>query len=125
MRGEVHSEQEFDKLKRDTRKWTDYNKTLFNKLFDKSPLSFGHGSIMGAVSGQSLNQKIISHRGHISRWINDLESIYEQLELYTELPNSAQHTMSSNTSNNDNKKIFIGHGGSHIWRELKDFIVDT
>ena len=27
--------------------------------------------------------------------------------------------------NNENKKIFIGHGRSHIWRELKDFIVDT
>ena len=26
--------------------------------------------------------------------------------------------------NNENKKVFIGHGGSHIWRELKDFIVD-
>ena len=22
-------------------------------------------------------------------------------------------------------RVFIGHGGSHIWRELKDFIVET
>ena len=29
------------------------------------------------------------------------------------------------TVNNENKKIFIGHGGSDIWRELKDFIVET
>ena len=33
--------------------------------------------------------------------------------------------MSNDTTNNENKKIFIGHGGSHIWRELKEFIVET
>ena len=33
--------------------------------------------------------------------------------------------MSNDTTNNENKKIFIGHGGSHIWRALKDFIEDT
>lgn len=27
--------------------------------------------------------------------------------------------------NNENKKIFIGHGASLVWRELKDFIEDT
>ena len=117
------SEQEFDKLKRDTRKWTDYNKTLFNTLFDESPLSFMHGSIMVAVTGQSLSQKIISHRRNISGWINDLESVYEQLDIYTDLQNNAQQTMDRDTMNNE-KKIFIGHGGSDIWRELKDFIVE-
>ena len=49
-----------------------------------------------------------------------MEIIYGQLELYEELPNTPQQTVS-----NQNKKIFIGHGRSHIWRELKDFIVDT
>ena len=26
---------------------------------------------------------------------------------------------------NNQTRVFIGHGGSHIWRELKDFIVET
>ena len=35
----ISSEQELTDLKHATEKWTDYNKTLFNSLFDKSPLS--------------------------------------------------------------------------------------
>lgn len=38
---------------------------------------------------------------------------------------SDQNPLDKNdTVNNENKKIFIGHGRSHVWRELKDFIVD-
>ena len=36
---QIFSEQEFDKLQSETWKWVDYNKTLFNTLFDESPLS--------------------------------------------------------------------------------------
>ena len=114
------SEPEFDELMGDTRKWTDYNKTLFDTLFDESPLSDLHGSTFFGITGRNLNEKIISHRKSIEGWINELESVYDRLELYEELPNNTQHTM-----NNENKKIFIGHGRSDIWRELKDFIVDT
>ena len=120
LEGQPVSEQEFTVLKRETRKWADYNKTLFKTLFDKSPLSILHGSVIAAVIGQSLSQEIISHRENISRWITDLESIYEQLEIYEELPNPLQYTAS-----NENKKIFIGHGHSLVWLLLKDFIKDT
>ena len=117
---QIHSEQEFDKLKSETWKWVDYNKTLFNTLFDYSPLSEFHGSSFMGIVGQNLGEEIISHKESIASWITDLESIYEQLELYEELPNNTQQTV-----NNENKKIFIGHGRSHVWRELKDFIEDT
>ena len=30
-----------------------------------------------------------------------------------------------NITPNNQTKVFIGHGGSHVWRELKDFIVET
>ena len=30
-----------------------------------------------------------------------------------------------NITPNNQTKIFIGHGRSHVWRELKDFIEDT
>ena len=122
---QLSSEQEFDKLESETRKWTDYNKTLFNALFDESPLSFLHGSNIVGITGQSLGEKISSHKEDISRWIDDLESVYEQLDIYTELPNNTQQTMSNDTTNNENKKIFIGHGHSDIWLRLKDFIVET
>ena len=63
--------------------------------------------------GQSLGEEIISHRGSIESRINELESIYERLELYEELPSNTQQTMNRDTMNNENKKIFIGHGGSN------------
>ena len=122
---QLSSQAEFDKLKSDTRKWTDYNKTLFDNLFDKSPLLGRHGSVMVAVAGQSLYEDIDDHKENISRWINDLESIYERLELYEELPNNTQPAMDRNTMNNENKKYFIGHGGSPEWLKLKDFLENT
>ena len=121
---QISSEEDYTTLERETEKWTDYNKTLFKTLFDKSPLSDWHGSVFAVLTGQSLYEKTISHKRDISRWINDLESIYEQLEIYEELPSDTQQTVSKNTMNNENKKIFIGHGGSNIWLRLKDFIVD-
>ena len=117
---QISSEEEFEKLKSETWKWVDYNKTLFNTLFHESPLPDWHGEPVIYIAVRSLIEEITGHGENVSHWINDLESIYEQLELYEELPNNTQHTM-----NNENKKIFIGHGRSDIWRELKDFIVDT
>lgn len=121
---QINSQPEFEKLKSDTRKWTDYNKTLFNRLFDESPLLSMHGLIMSAVVGQSLNQEITSHRRNISRWINQLESIYDQRGLYEELPRDAQQSTNQDPVNTENKKIFIGHGRSLVWLLLKDFIKD-
>ena len=117
---EISSREDFDNLKRETQKWIDYNKTLFKNVFDESPLPKWHGSTIAVIAGQSLIEDIRDHERDISRWINDLESIYERLELYEELPSNTQQTM-----NNENKKIFIGHGGSLVWRELKDFIEGT
>ena len=65
------------------------------------------------------------HKEDIVNWIHDLDSIYEQLELYEELPNNTQQAVNNSPINNENKKIFIGHGRSHLWREFKDFLVET
>ena len=125
LEAQITTEQEFDKLKRETRKWIDRNKTVFGNLFDDSPLPWSHGSATTYTYNRGLRIEIPNHRKNIEGWINELESAYEQLDIYTELPSNTQRTMSNNTTNNENKKIFIGHGRSHIWRELKDFIVDT
>lgn len=127
LKTEISTEQELTHLKHETKKWTDYNKTLFNSLFDKSPLSFLHGSKMSAVVYRidRLTYETRDHRRHVANWINDLESICGQLELYKELPNNSQQTLNKDAMNNENKRIFIGHGGSDIWKDLRDFIVDT
>ena len=125
LKTELSSKEEFDKLKNETWKWIDYNKMLFGGLFDKSPLPDWHGEPILYMTLPSLDEEVADHTEGISHWINDLESIYEQLELYEELPNSTQQSINQDTMNNENKKIFIGHGHSLVWRVLKDFIVDT
>ena len=119
---QIHSEQEFDKLKSETWKWVDYNKDLFNTLFDESPLPDWHGEPIVYIMNWSLEEEIIDHKESVSRWINDLESVYARLKLYEELPNNTQQTMDSDTVNNENKKIFIGHGRSHEWLKLQIFL---
>ena len=74
---------------------------------------------------KNLIEDIRDHGDDISRWINDLESIYERLELYEELPRNTQQPTNQDTMNNENKKYFIGHGGSPVWLELKDFLENT
>ena len=122
---QIYSEQDLGKLQFETSKWIDYNKTLFATLFDESPLSEFHGLTIVGVIGQSLGEEIIDHKRYISHAINDLESIYERLKLFKELPSNTQQPTNQDTMDNENKKIFIGHGGSPVWRELKDFIEDT
>ena len=39
-----------------------------------------------------------------------------------ELPNNTQQAVNNSPINNEKKKYFIGHGGSPIWQELKDFL---
>ena len=120
LKTEILSEDVFAVLKQKTRNWTDYNKTLFGTLFDESPLPEWHGIVSVYIPSQSWIEEANTHTDRISRWINDLESIYGQLELYEELPSNTPQTM-----NNENKKIFIGHGRSLVWLLLKDFIKDT
>lgn len=122
--------EEFTNFERVTEKWVSYNKTLFHTLFDKSPLPITHGERANRSFYYRVNIEIHwarEHKEDIANWINDLESIYEQLldDLYEELPKNTQQTLDHNTANSENKKIFIGHGRSEVWREAKDFIVET
>ena len=122
---QISSERDLGKLQFETSKWTDYNKTLFGTLFDKSPLPHSHGSPALDILSQDLLEQISYYRADISDWINDLESVYEQLDLCEELPSNTQQPTNQDTVNNENKKYFIGHGGSDIWEVLRDFLENT
>ena len=87
---QLSSQPEFDKLKSDTKKWTDYNKTLFENLFDESPLPWWHGSPTTYTYNRGLRIEIPDHRKNIEGWINELGSVYEQLEIIREI--TKQHS---------------------------------
>ena len=42
-----------------------------------------------------------------------------------ELPNTPQQAVNNSPMNNENKKYFIGHGGSLEWLKLRDFLEKT
>ena len=124
LKRQLSDQQEFDTLKNDTTKWTDFNKTLFNTLFFPSPLPDNHGERVIRITRRILREEIAGHERDISGWITELESIYEQLDLY-EIPINILQPVNKDTMNNENKKYFIGHGSSSEWLKLKDFLENT
>ena len=121
---QISSEQDLTNLKHARTKWVDYNQTLCQSLFDISPLSEWHGYEVGfarILNDTLFAQNVEALKKVIEGAINDLESIYEQLDLYHKLPKNTQQTLDHNTARNENMKMFIAHGRSHLWREFKDF----
>ena len=118
--------EELDNLKHETNKWIAGNKMLFNTLFDKSPLSSSHGSVFSwsIYKIDILVNETKDHKRHIAKWINDLESVHENLKYCEESPNNTQQPTSQDTMNNQTK-YFIGHGRSLEWLKLKDFLENT
>ena len=77
-----------------------------------------------------LNQRFREHNvwykyesGHIVK-VGSQDSRSEVVKPVEELPNNTQQAVNKSPINNENKKIFIGHGRAEVWRVLKDFIVD-
>ena len=84
---QIFSEQEYNNLRHERKKWVDYNRSLFDTLFDKSPLPDGHGYSIAYVQilNHTLFQKSVEGlKEDIDNGINQLESIHERLELYVE-----------------------------------------
>ena len=84
---QIYSEDELNNLEHKTEKWTDYNIGLFKKLFSESPLSpwiHGHKMVRSVYRENQVYNGTKEHKRYLAGWINDLESAYDQLELYEE-----------------------------------------
>ena len=66
-----------------------------------------------------FSRDLVRYRKNVDRDINHLNGIVDQLELFDELAD-----ITPCPSNSIGTNIFIGHGRSQDWRELKDFIND-
>ena len=84
---QIYSEDELNNLEHKTEKWTDYNIGLCKKLFAESPLSpwiHGHKMVRSVYRENQVYNGTKEHKRYLAGWINDLESIHDQLELYEE-----------------------------------------
>ena len=115
---QIDSKEELDKTKADFNNWSNYNETLLSKLFSNSSIALKYSfHIFGRSTNFSLISDIERHQEDLSEMISRLQGICGRLELYGE----PSETL-SNTSTVKGTHIFIGHGHSTIWRELKEFI---
>ena len=126
----IDSEDEYESVGKEAVNWSIYNKDLLVKLFESSALAedyknyiyedldhddFDSHLIMNYVRDYEgyVKYKIDKYRKNLTASLNSLEGIRDRLELFEE-PDPPTRIFGD--------KIFIGHGHSPVWRELKDFI---
>ena len=110
----IDSDDELEEARAESRKWSDYNKTLLLKLFDNMSIAedaytdFNEPRpILLASSGSTplsdeLGDDLRWYQNAMNRSINSLESIHERLELYDEPSETSQSTFGN--------EVFIVHG---------------
>ena len=123
---QINSDDELTEARRESRKWSDYNKTLLLKLFDNTSIAEDDYTdfneprpILLASSGSTplsdeLGDDLRWYQNAMNRSINSLESIHERLELYE--PSDALQRTSDNAGISDTSQptfsdeVFIVHG---------------
>ena len=125
----IQSEDGLKEAKRKGGRWSKYNEALLLMLFsDTSTLRyrpFPGPFPMPIFTVISRNEPIKStfprdldkYREDMGNSIDSLEGIRERLELFPGLSDVHPHISGASGT-----KVFIGHGHSPDWRELKDFI---
>ena len=130
----INSESQLDEVGAESNNWSKYNTDLLIKLFDSSaladeyidfhyhPLDIDEMDFLNSEYNVTdyLGYKTNEYRTDMADSIKCLEGILDRLDLFDELSDTTLHPISNNGTN-----IFIGHGRSQDWRELKDFISGT
>ena len=84
---------------------------LLNRRFSENSVEYQY------ESGQNESGQIVK--------VDSQDIHSEVVKPAEELPNNTQQPTNQDTMNNENKKYFIGHGGSSEWLKLKDFLENT
>ena len=131
----INSESQLDEVGAESNNWSRYNTDLLIKLFDSSaltdedeyidfnyhPLDIDEMDFLNSEYNVTdyLGYKTNEYRTDMADSIKCLEGILDRLDLFDELSDTASHSVS-----NSGTHVFIGHGRSQDWRELKDFVDD-
>lgn len=118
---EIRNANEFEAVKREYSKWSDFNKELLKRLFTNDSLSIEYSKFSGAMSigfGRvpSLGEEISDFKDNIKEKIHRLESIKERLEIIP-TANGVQNFTTVETKKISTNKAFIVHGHDEGARE--------
>ena len=117
---EIRSDDELEKTRAESRKWSDYNKTLLLRLFDSTSIAEDaytdfHEPLLASSGSTPLSDELRWYQNAMSSSINSLESIRDQLELYDE-PSEMLQAISGNEGvsampqSTYGNEVFIVHG---------------
>ena len=117
---QINSDGELEAARMESRKWSDYNKTLLLKLFDNTSIAEDaytdfREPLLAYSGSTSLSDELRCYQNAMSFSINSLESIRDQLELYDE-PSEMLQAISGNEGVSDTPQstfgdeVFIVHG---------------
>ena len=117
---QINSDGELKAARMESRKWSDYNKTLLLKLFDNTSIAEDaytdfREPLLASSGSTPLSDELRWYQNAMSFSINSLESIRDQLELYDE-PSEMLQAISGNEGVSDTPQstfgdeVFIVHG---------------
>ena len=130
----IYSENALRKAVRDADNWQTYNTTLLMKLFDSSVLTgyldFSYDSLSEdtySLQTPRLEDEFDNYRDMLEESLSSLDGVLQQLDEFAEpmdtQQNGTQDKEILETSRGTvGNRVFIGHGHSQSWRDLKDFI---
>lgn len=115
----IQSEVELKEAEKKGARWSEYNEALLLGLFsDLSTLRYSPVPTIRPIFIEStFPRDLDEYREDMGNSIDSLEGICERLELFPGGSDVYPHI-----SDTSGTKIFIGHGRSPDWRELKEFI---
>ena len=107
-------------------RWEAYNYELLKSMFNT--IQYANEYRMGSYGGggyRTAKEEIDGFNRDVDYHVNDLQSMWDRLDLIPEDPGLAHSiTVSEKSQMKSSSRIFIGHGRSPAWLELQAFIRD-
>ncbi len=129
--GALKDAEELETAEHKRQDWHDYNllflTTIFSTRVESDKYRFEQfWDYSGRVRTReaNLSDAVEYYNFSIRSKVASLQSLLHRLDLYPlQTPTDVQQTLTKDSL--PSTKIFIGHGHSLIWHELKDYIQDT
>ena len=118
----INSDDELEKARAESKKWSDYNETLLLRLFDNTSIAENAYTdfddfprFIYTDKPMPFSEKLDYYQKGMDSSINSLESIRDQLELYDEPSETPQRTSDNEEISNApqstfGNEVFIVHG---------------